>query len=88
MINIERNYKVVGQAEFDEYDETEQADFTSRLLDRSRDCGAYAEMVGRGKLFGYLPVKAVYLLDKDDCEDENFDHVLWEDKLARFEIED
>jgi len=28
------------------------------------------------------------LLDKDDCEDENFDHVLWEDKLARFEIED
>ncbi len=70
----------------DRYDEQEQAQATSRVLDGSSDHGYWMEYVGYGKIDG-VPVKAVYLLDYDqeDIEDEgDYD---WDQALVNGRIE-
>lgn len=70
----------------DRYDEQEQAQATSRVLDGSSDHGYWMECVGYGKIDG-VPVKAVYLLDYDqeDIEDEgDYD---WDQALVNGRIE-
>lgn len=68
------------------YDEQEQAQATSRVLDGSSDHGYWMEYVGYGVIDG-VPCKAVYLLDEDqeDIEDEgNYD---WDKALSNGRIE-
>lgn len=68
------------------YDEKDQAQATSRVLDGSSDHGFWMEYVGYGVIDG-VPVKAVYLLDYDqeDIEDEgDYD---WDAALASGRIE-
>ena len=69
------------------YNEQDQAQATSRVLDGSSDHGFWMEYVGYGEIDG-VPVKAVYLLDYDqeDVEDEgDYD---WDTALSngRFEV--
>jgi hypothetical protein len=52
----------------DRYNETRQAEPTSRLLDGSRDHGYAAEYVGYGDIDG-IPIRAVYLLNDEDMQD-------------------
>ena len=54
----------------DRYNETEQPEPTSRVLDGSSDHGYSQEWVGYGTVDG-IPVKAVYLFDEDDICDED-----------------
>ena len=80
-----------------DYNETEQAQSTSRLLDGSSDCRFWQEYKGTGEVDG-LPVCAVYLLDHDqsDIEEEgdydwvtalnNGRLVLLEDKMTDDQI--
>lgn len=56
------------------YNETSQAEPTSRVLDGSSDDGYAAEYVGYGDIDG-IPVRAVYLLNDEDMQDADGEEI-------------
>ncbi len=88
------NYKTIGYASIEDYNEQKSAVATSRLLDGSQDHGYDAEYVGYGTLnFNgkTIEIKAVYLFDKEEmheADDGDEGNLPWETALKRFEIKD
>jgi hypothetical protein len=90
MTDLVSNYKTIGQIDETKYNETRQAEPTSRVLDGSSDHGYYMEYTGYGtaEFNGKtIEVKAVYLFDDDarGIEEDNLD---WFEALKRFELID
>jgi len=97
MIQVIDNYKVMGEVEYENFFEIEQARPSSRLLDGSQDHGWDIEYVGEGVIKWHgknVKVQAIYLFKKEEYdlvveesgEDEGC--LDWEEALKRFEIID